>query len=44
MKSRSNNGNDIEQTVTSFTNHNGGLALRSSERRKRHAQAYCGGC
>jgi len=24
--------------------HKGGLALRSSERRKRHAQAYCGGC
>lgn len=40
----SNNGNDTAQKKNSFTHHKGGLALKSSERRKRHAQAYCGGC
>jgi len=40
----SNNGNDMEQTPPIITYHKGGLALNSSERRKRHAQAYCGGC
>jgi len=43
-KKCSNNGNDMEQTPSIITYHKGGLALNSSERRKRHAQAYCGGC